>query len=176
MATEILRPNGVGDYTNLTPLPGEGEANWEDVDEAVADDDGTIVYTASVTQLKDAYNLEATSIPAGSTINSVKVYFRVYRSAAGGSGFHQPFLRLGTEETAGTEIEETQGWGTYNEILSRPGGGSWGVSDLNSLQGVIGSRDPAGVAVFCTQVYVEIDYTEVTYIPPRGFYQNILAH
>jgi hypothetical protein len=158
LAAEILRPNGVGDYTNLRLYPGTGEANWEDVDEVTPDEFATLVASSvSGSQEKDAYALEATAIPAGSIINSVKVYFRILENAE--TAFYQPFLRLGSSETAGTEINPAGAsvWATYNEALARPGGGSWAVSDLNSLQVVIGLKSVTGDV--CTQVYVEVDYT-----------------
>ena len=39
-----LRPNGAGSATTLSRYPGTGEANWQDVDEETADEDGTYVY------------------------------------------------------------------------------------------------------------------------------------
>jgi hypothetical protein len=45
MATEVLRPNAPGDVTELFKNPDVGEANWEDVDEVVADDNTTIVFS-----------------------------------------------------------------------------------------------------------------------------------
>jgi hypothetical protein len=43
---EILRPNAIGDITECYPIPGGGEANYEDVNEEVADDDSTFVCNA----------------------------------------------------------------------------------------------------------------------------------
>jgi hypothetical protein len=156
MATETLRPNAAGDYTNLTPV--DSATNWENVDEASADDDTTYNY-GGTTQVKDAYALADTAIPAGSTINSVTVYFRCKKIATAWRKF-QPFLRLGTDETAGTnlEVQGTAGYDTYNEALARPGGGDWAVSDLDSLQVAIGCQAETGSAR-CTQIYVEVDYT-----------------
>ena len=52
--TETLYPDGVGDYTNISSQsPGSGY-HWDKVDEAVADDDTTYIYTNSLTQQKDA--------------------------------------------------------------------------------------------------------------------------
>lgn len=153
-----LRPNAAGDYTNIArQSPTSGE-HWDKVDEEIADEDNTRIYTSSTSQQKDAYNLQNADIPAGSTIDSVRVYFRI---KAGYVGKGQPFLRLGTRETAGTEITEPTGiYHTYSQILARPGGGSWSPSDLNSLQAVIGLKSGTTRYYFyCTQVYVEVKYT-----------------
>ena len=165
MATEILRPDAAGDYTALSRYPGDPVLNWEDVDEAVADEDTSFVYTSSTTIVKDAYNLGATAIPDGSTINSVTVYFRfrIGTDTPNNPGYAQPFLRLSGSETTGTAIEKdgagAPDFTTYSEALARPGGGSWAVADLDSLQAVIGLYLPVGGQARCTQVYVEVDYT-----------------
>lgn len=164
-ATEVLRPNAAGDYTNLPSQFPDSDEHWDKVDEEVPDDASTYVRDYQGTQHKDAYNLTDTSIPAGSTINSVTVYFRCRQEWAGTTDYCQPFLRLGTDETSGTEQITTTDWVTYSEALARPGGGSWSVSDLNNLQVVIGLRNGFTASwVECTQVYVEFDYS----LPPTG--------
>ncbi|GAI60973.1 unnamed protein product [marine sediment metagenome] len=97
MPTEILRPNAAGDYTNIAyQFPVESE-HWDKVDEESPDDDTTYVYTPSAVQQKDAYGLQATAIPDGSTINSVMAYLRI-------RGLAQPFLRLAGVETEGAKV------------------------------------------------------------------------
>lgn len=170
MSTEILRPNAAGDYENLPTVVGDGVGtHYTVVNEAVPDEDTGFVQNSTEGELKDAYNIDDTAIPAGSTINSVTVYFRVKTGYA--SQGARPSLRLGTNETAGTQIEPTTSWVTHNEALARPGGGSWAVADLNSLQVVIGLYvDTTGKWVRCTQIYVEIDYTEV--VAKRGWFSK----
>lgn len=155
-STETLVPNAAGDYTNI-PGASPPVAHYLNVDDPVGapDDATTYVYNDSVAQLKDAYNLVNTAIPSNAIINSVTVYFRVMESA---DGFAQPFLRLGGVETAGTEIAVTGSWITYSGLLSRPGGGSWLRSDLDSLQVAIGLRNNTGLT-YLTQVYVSISYS-----------------
>lgn len=169
MATETLRPNAAGDYTNITyqtPLTG---SHWDKVDEEVADDVDTYVWAMSTAQLKDAYKLQNTAIPSSSVINSVTVYFRCLLNY--GIRFAQPFLRLGTDETAGTEVTGAgdEGYKTRNETLARPGGGTWAVSDLNSLQVCMGLRSrTSGIVTHFTQVYVVVDYTLPTPVVDGG--------
>ncbi|GAJ05957.1 unnamed protein product, partial [marine sediment metagenome] len=52
-------------------------------------------------------------------------------------------------------------WLTFSEVLDRPGGGAWAVADLNNLQVAIGLEVPAANNAYCTQVYVEVDYTPI---------------
>ncbi len=156
---EILRPNAAGDYENIDYATSGVGNHWKDVDDVVPDEGSTHIRTNSTTQEKDAYNLQDTSIPVGAKVNSVRVYFRI--KTPDRPGQEQPFLRLGGYETAGTAIVPwTPDYKTFSEILARPGGGFWSRADLNSLQVVIGMKsfeDPI-TWIYCTQVYVEIDY------------------
>ncbi len=159
--TEILRPNGPGDYTNLyEQYPADG-AHWDKVDEVSADST-TYVVCLGQTQTKDAYNLQDTSI-SGVPINSIRVYFSFRCGLTGRTDWAQPFLRLGGNETAGTERAKTDNsYTTFSEVLARPGGGDWVVGDLNSLQVALGLRVGTNGNARFTQIYVEVSYT----LPP----------
>lgn len=170
MATEILRPNDAGDYTNINNQYPSSGYHWDKVDEVTQDTSATRVETLhnTTTQVKDAYGLTDTAIPSGATINSVKVYFCFITNYLK-SSYAQPFLRISTTETAGTEQIDDRKWTTYNQTLARPGGGSWAVSDLNGLQVCIGLRVASGGEAgldkaLCTQVYVEVDYTALAIV------------
>ena len=163
--TLILRPDNPGDYTSIAwiwQIPALTGAHWDKVDEITADDASTYVYTLSDAQRKDAYRLEDTPSQIA-TINSVTVYFRFRRSwtSSGSSAYCQPFLRLYSNETAGTEQALNSNiWTNYSQTLARPGDGSWSWADINDLQVCIGLRDTGALAsAQCTQVYVEVDYT-----------------
>jgi len=162
-ATANLVPDAVGTYTNITSVSGAA-THWEAVDDPSAspDDITTYVYVSSQTsQLKDAYNLQDGSIPSDAIINSVTVYFRFRSTSAGTIAYCQPFLRLGADETTGTERSEVAvAWTTFSETLTRPGGGSWMLSDISSLQVAIGLKQAnANNEAQCTQVYVGVNYT-----------------
>lgn len=164
-ANVTLVPNAAGDYTNIASVSGNA-THWEAVDDPPAspDDATSYVYNDNQTQQKDAYNLEDWSVPVGDTfqINSVTVFFRISSPSGAGYGVKgQPFLRLGSAETTGTEeTMESSTYITYNETLTRPGGGTWSIDDINSLQVVIGLRR-SGAASYdarCTQIYAQVDY------------------
>jgi len=161
-STLILRPNGAGDYKHLGGFGGFGVNldNWACVDEASADDIASYVYTDNEYLTKDAYSLTDSSGETG-TISSVTVYFRISDTSRRGTAYCQPFLRLGTSETAGT-VQSHAGlvWNTYSQTLARPGGGSWSWTDIDNLQvciGLAGSGYRCGAQ--CTQVYVIVTYT-----------------
>lgn len=160
MATETLRPDGPGAETVLQPY-GNG-ANWECVDEDSPDDGTTYVYWYTTTGYRrDLYDLPAS---AGSgTINFIKIYFRVrgYETMVGDALIHaKPALRSDTTVTDGTEVSVTS-WQTFSEQWNtNPVGGAWEWADIDALQIGI-SLDIIDTAryAYCTQIYVEVDYT-----------------
>ncbi len=158
-----LLPNATGSYTNI-----EGAdpvvAHYLNVDDPVATPDNiaTYVYTNSVAQVKDAYNLSTPTFLGYIQSNFVvSVYFRHYEF--GGTGKVQPFLRLGASETAGTLIDSGGAWATNSEVLARPGGGTWTAADFADLQVGIGLQNNIATES-CTQVYVHITYSYETWV------------
>jgi hypothetical protein len=153
-----LIPSAPGDYTTIEA--NTGGTNWSCIDDPVAspDDATTYVRTRSAIQQLDVYNLADSGLTGFPAITSVAVYFRTYNAATVGRA--QPLLRLSGVETLGTEINPAGGWTTYSEILTRPGGGSWAISDLDNLQAGVGLRATDDTQyVYCTQVYAVINYT-----------------
>ncbi len=71
-----IRPDSAGDTTELTPSAG---ANWQNVDEATSDEDVTYNYTTSSTSgfRMDLYNLSASGLGAGDSINGLTIKARV---------------------------------------------------------------------------------------------------
>jgi hypothetical protein len=156
MATLTLVPNGAGDYTNIANQWPNSGSHYDKVDDPVGspDEDSTYVTTASTSQQKDAYNLIDTALSG--TINWVKHHFRIKSFSDGYTVRAQPFLRLGSTETTGTEVaQDTDDYTDYSETLGRPGGGAWSWADINALQVCIGVKRYC----YCTQVYIEVDYT-----------------
>ena len=167
MATETLRPNGAGSETNLsTYAPNTGEANWEDVDEAEADDLTTCLYTYpnSATWKRDLYAIPDHSEGSG-TINSVTIHWRI----RGGSQGVQSKSALKTHNTIYDGTEKSHGAGAtwYDEsqqYTTNPNTGSaWTWDEVDAMEIGISAKtsDDSGNA-YPTQVYVVIDYTVVT--------------
>lgn len=165
MDTETLRPSEAGDYTNITSQFPDSTEHWDKVDEVTADEWTTYVSQVTDSELKDVYGLENPSdIGGADTINSVTVHFRVSTWNTSTTVKAIPYLRLGTDETAGTEVSFFQGdtgWLQESEVLARPGGGDWSLADLNNLQVGIGiwNTSALGRGSGCTQIYVVVDYT-----------------
>jgi hypothetical protein len=166
MATEILRPYAAGDETSISnQSPTSGE-HWDKVDEETPDENSTYVYPYSVPSgyQRDLYNLPASSIPDGATINFIKIYFRVRVYLADKSAYAKPSLKSNSTVTDGTEIHITSNiWTTYSEQWNtNPADGeAWEKADIDALQIGISLKNDTH-RVFCTQVYVEVDYEAVT--------------
>ncbi len=159
--TVTLYPNSAGDSTQLTPITAP--TNWECVDEAVTDDNTTYVRNSTTSYLKDLYNLTTSGLGgATSVITAVTLYFRI-SGIEGDTAYAKPVLKLGGTESIGTEVSQAGAtYNTFSQSFSRPGGGSWSLSDFASLQAGVLLKATIAQAR-CTQVYVVITYTTETY-------------
>lgn len=124
MSTHILRPSsltfaGAGWETG----PGSFAANIADAS------DGTHVYQ---TDGDDEFYVEYPDLALPATIVTVTSSFRHGRD--GGSVQVRQFVRLAGNYTYGAWITPTTTAQT-DEVLARPGGGTWTRADINSLQG-----------------------------------------
>ena len=157
---EVLRPNGVGAETALTPHPNSGEANWEDVDDVTPDDDATFVGAWGETQ-RDLYALPDHT--ASGTITSITVYFRIYGTE--GSIQSKPVIRSWNSDTSafvvteGTGVTPTQTWTTNSQTWNtNPADGkAWEWDDIDSLQVGIAMGQSGKTSSCCTQVYVQVN-------------------
>lgn len=154
MATETLRPNGAGDSTAWPSLTGAA-THWQ----ATSDDsDSSYSRNNTGTPQENDYNLTNTALTS-ETITQIDVRVRA-RSETAATGQVTMGLRLsGTNSTASAHTSIPTSATNYTDTnIARPGGGSWSVSDLNSLQVVqIGDGGANGVRVF--EVYVDVQYT-----------------
>ncbi len=163
MTIETLRPNAAGDETAL--LKSGGTYNWEMVDEAVADDAATTVHAYAATYKRDLYNLPSHSVGSG-TINSVKIYFRIYTNSEDYDCFGKPVQKSGTTVTEGTEQTQPLGsWGTKSQTytLNPATAAAYTWAEIDALQVGVALTDKAySHAAYSTQVYIDVDYTAVT--------------
>lgn len=163
MATETLRPNAAGDETGIGYQVPSSDSHWDKVDEETPDEDTTYLLAMNAAYQRDLYNLPASSIPDGATINFIKVYFRCWESAST-TCKASPSLKSDSTVTDGTLVDLSTSWETFsqqwdtNPADSQP----WEKADIDALQ--IGVRLGSSIATYacCTQVYVEVDYTAVT--------------
>jgi hypothetical protein len=162
MSTEILRPSAAGDETNLSLYPDSGEQNWQDVGEAVADDDATFVWTNSVAYLRDLYNLPSSSELG--IINSITVYARCKAAETPTQSSAKIAVKTGGTTYESAEQTLTNDWALYSNPWTKNPltGVAWTWDDINALQIGVALRRPIaglGYGSYCTQVYVEINYT-----------------
>lgn len=165
MATHTLRPTGPGTYAEFTPNTA---ANWQNVDESVADGDSTYNSMASGTKT-DAF-ATAGNLPGG-TGYSVKLKVNGKTLSANG-GVLSAFIIVG-----GTEYNVSLGflttnyaeyeidWGTTNPVTTV----AWTQAEINAME--IGYQVTfilAGSRI--TQVFLEITYTsnDVSVTPAQG--------
>jgi len=158
--TVTLRPNDVGDETKLTPYPGTGEDNWEDVDDTETGGDGDTTYVENTTGSSkiDLYNLsDVTSVSGKGKINSVTVYIRCKESGKNGWAYTQ--IKTNGTAYAGTEETLTTSYATYNTAYTTnpQSGNEWTWEEINALQAGVDPRKGR-----CTQVWVVVDYTPAT--------------
>ena len=154
--TEILRPDGTGNYTQINWQYPDSTYHWDKVDEVSTDDDGTYIFT-NIPQY-DAFTLGPSSVPSGKTIDSVYVHFRC-RGDESGFGYAVPFLILDEEEEWSVTLYYPPAeWTSYEKEIGRPGGGSWSSEDFDELQAGIMLSSGISDYGYCTQIYVEILY------------------
>lgn len=151
--------------------------HWTLVDDVIADDYDTYVWTDSGVEEKDAYQLQnPTGIIGTEIINQIRVKMRY-------QGKITTYLRLnGVESSFPGSGSIVGAWGdrTTSWQPSRPGGGSWTWSDINNLQVVIGLQSVTlsgnTYQGRLTQVYVEVEHSGGTLIlrpDGEGDYTNI---
>ena len=167
MAIETLRPNAAGDETSIPYQSPASTAHWDKVDEAVADDSTTFLYEGTSTH-RDLYNLPASS--GSGTINFIKIYIRCESSGEVLRDAY-PSLKSGSTVTDGTKIDLTSSWVTYSEqwSINPDDSAAWEWADIDALQIGVKLTGGRGDTASCTQVYVEVDYTEQTRHPRHAF-------
>lgn len=157
---ETLVPNGAGDETAGFTVVG-GPAEWQAIDDAVGapDEDTSYIANTGAGALTSSYALVNSALSGDDEIVSVQVTFRA-RETTDGTGNIQPGLRLSGTNSMGSGVVLSAAYADDTQTISRPGGGSWAISDLNGLQVRLGATT-GGYAVRITQAYVTVNYYTV---------------
>lgn len=169
MSQVTLRPNGDGLFSEYSIAPTSPATHYDKVNEVTPDDAATNVY-AQFNDYRDLYDLPASGIPAGSTINWVRIYIRHYTE----SGYDAAKTHIGFNDGVGTWWEATgraptpqASWVNEDtgQLTTNPRtSAAWTLDQINALQ--VGVKQETSGGQYCrvTQVYVVVDYTEE--VPP----------
>jgi len=177
MPVETLRPNAVGDVTQLSAYPNP--PNWACVDEATSDGDTTYVYSPMVyAWYRDLYNFPSPQqIGAGDTINSLTIKINVRKTDAAGAAVARTQLKTGGTEYNGTTQALTTTYTVKSQVYTtNPKTGlPWTLDDIIAIQAGVGCRTDIELiaSARCTQVWLEVDYT-VAAPPAAGILAQII--
>lgn len=119
------------------------------------DDDDTSYIRGYSGFPNEQYSLAANTIPPGSTVNSVNVYHRGKRETS--SGKWRARLYISGVYADGLDRNPSS-YTTYNETITRPGGGVWALADIASLEVAVQDRGTGGYSRVTT-LFVIVDYT-----------------
>jgi len=170
----ILRPDAAGDSNAWNNTAnGAGDANnYTLVDETSPDDATTMVQSATLNNT-DLYNMGASGIGAGDTVNAVSVYLRRRNNVADASTAVAVVVRKttgGTDGVGTAVVPNTTTWRTGNTTSSTvltpshvlyldPDAGAWTQATLDTMQA--GCRITTGGTnrVQVSALWVYVDYT-----------------
>ena len=134
-------------------------AGTSKVDAVQSPDDGDTSYIENATGgTRQSYSLSSHNIPEGSVINSVTV--RGWARKTVNPGVNIRFgLVLGANESGWTVDHGTlaTSYGEFTAELSRPGGGSWSLADIDTLE--IGVTISAARDTRVSTLTAIVDYT-----------------
>jgi hypothetical protein len=170
-----LRPNAAGDNAAWTAYAGTG-ANWERVDEVTPDDATSAVQSRTTGQIDD-YNVDASGIGSGDTVNVVAIGHRVSRSVGTTSSTYNIRAKKtasGTVSESATLTASTTTWRTNDPATGNaspfalvtyldPDAAAWTQSTLDSMQ--IGMKIVSGSGdryVNVSAIWASVDYTPST--------------
>lgn len=138
----LLLPNGAGSYTNWTPSAG---SNYQNVDDAGANDGDSTFNYATASGAKDAYAVTNTTagvtVPAGHIVRAVTVGAIVRKTDAGFDSQIKLGIRDGSgNESVGSATTLPTSY-TYrrNRHTTAAGGGAWSEAAVDNTQIVVES-------------------------------------
>ena len=165
MTTLTLRPTGAGALTEWTSQYPASGAHWEKVDESVADDDTTYIYSQGTPT--DLFSITPSVL--GGKINSVAVTVRVYPEGYNAGEDAHAWGAVRTHDTTYySSASQNFTYHTYTNLTftwtTNPNTSSaWTWSEIYTMQiGLKTQINSTVPTVRCTQVYATVDYTVET--------------
>jgi len=159
MAVETLRPNAFS-YQGVGLEEPEAEAHHTLVDDVTPDEFSTVVISDDAEQF-DLYGLPNHSEGSG-TINKVTVYIRCNDDEVITHGDCKTVIKTHSTNYFGSAEVPGGQWATFStEYALNPNtSAAWTWAEIDALEAGIWLLEADN---YCTQVYVEVDYT-----PPAG--------
>ncbi|KKM06403.1 hypothetical protein LCGC14_1744370, partial [marine sediment metagenome] len=159
-----LRPNASGTFCDIDTESGAACPNhYQNVDEAVSDENTTRNYTATGATEKDTYNVPNHTTEEG-IINSVKVVIRCRTTSSGSDAQAREVLHIDGTSYLG-DINVLPADNTFHDYsfiwtvspdTSNPF--TWSEIDSMEIGVTLKSHGVGSGTAFVTQVYVEVDY------------------
>ena len=172
MSTETLIPNGAGSETALQNNV-KNSANWENIDDAVGSpDDGTTLVKndGSAAWFRDLYALPISS--GSGTISKITVHFRCWKQADASSTHACKAVIKSNETVTEGDLKSfaaDQTWENFTQEwnVNPADSQAWEWADIDALEIGITLANGEGADlndfIKCTQVYVVVEYGEVSY-------------
>ena len=128
---DALFPDGAGTYANFTPSAG---ANYENVDEAVPDDDTTYNESSTIGH-QDSYALDALSVPNSTTIHGVKSQITARKTDAT-ARVVKTLTRAGTTDQLGAVFSLSDDYTTFADVHENnpDDAAAWEDADVNGME------------------------------------------
>lgn len=122
------RPDGAGNYTQWQPSAG---SNYQNVDDAINDDDATYNAESNVGD-KDSFSMS--NLPSNGTVRGVQVT-TIARKDDAGSRTLRNFLRIGGVDYEGASKAVTDTYLLHQDIFETdPSGGAWNQTKADALE------------------------------------------
>lgn len=129
---DALYPDGNGNSSQFVGSDGNSVDNYLLVDEVTPNDDTDYVESSTIGN-KDTYTY-SNLVPTSGTVYGVQVLPWVRKTDAGTKEFCSIARLAGTEEDSATKTLSTSYQYLPDIRITKPGGGAWSVSDINSTE------------------------------------------
>lgn len=166
MVDQIRRPTGDGDLSGLWTY-SSGTTAWNLVDDDPVNDADYVVSPNIAALTYHYFTFDAFSIPAGATINSVALFYRV--KDYGGTNSVRAAVKVGGTlyGTVDAGVNPGNIWTglSFTFTVNPKSGAAWTADDINgaganALQQFGISSSDAAPALYLSQIYLVVTYTE----------------